>query len=179
MNELRSSVADTLVSADAADIDDAVGTDDAVGAVEAPTSYTSETTTVRRRSASGSGNATGRRKEAIARIRIVPGTGQWKINGRALESYFPNKVHQQLVKSPLALLDGVEQFDIVARITGGGVSGQAGALRLGIARALLVVDPENRPVLKKAGFLTRDARVTERKKYGLKKARKAPQYSKR
>ncbi|HEX7105878.1 MAG TPA: 30S ribosomal protein S9 [Acidothermaceae bacterium] len=134
---------------------------------------------MRRRSASGSGNATGRRKEAIARIRIVPGTGQWKINGRALESYFPNKVHQQLVKSPLALLDGVEQFDIVARITGGGVSGQAGALRLGIARALLVVDPENRPVLKKAGFLTRDARVTERKKYGLKKARKAPQYSKR
>jgi len=148
-------------------------------AVEAPSSYTSETTTVRRRSASGSGNATGRRKEAIARIRIVPGTGQWKVNGRALESYFPNKVHQQLVKSPLALFDGVEQFDIVARITGGGVSGQAGALRLGIALALLVVDPENRPTLKKAGFLTRDARVTERKKYGLKKARKAPQYSKR
>jgi small subunit ribosomal protein S9 len=151
----------------------------AADAIEAPSSYTSETATVRRRSASGSGNATGRRKEAIARIRIVPGTGQWKINGRPLESYFPNKVHQQLVKSPLALLDGVEQFDIVARITGGGVSGQAGALRLGIARALLVVDPENRPTLKKAGFLTRDARVTERKKYGLKKARKAPQYSKR
>jgi small subunit ribosomal protein S9 len=147
--------------------------------IEAPSSYTSETATVRRRSASGSGNATGRRKEAIARIRIVPGTGQWKINGRTLENYFPNKVHQQLVKSPLALFDGVEQFDIVARITGGGVSGQAGALRLGIARALLVVDAENRPTLKKAGFLTRDARVTERKKYGLKKARKAPQYSKR
>jgi len=146
---------------------------------EAPSSYTSETTTVRRRSASGSGNATGRRKEAIARVRIVPGTGQWKVNGRPLENYFPNKVHQQLVKSPLALFDGVEQFDIVARISGGGVSGQAGALRLGIARALLVVDAENRPVLKKAGFLTRDARVTERKKYGLKKARKAPQYSKR
>jgi small subunit ribosomal protein S9 len=151
----------------------------AADAVEAPSSYTSETATVRRRSASGSGNATGRRKEAIARIRIVPGTGQWKINGRPLASYFPNKVHQQLVKSPLAHFDGVEQFDIVARITGGGVSGQAGALRLGIARALLVVDPENRPTLKKAGFLTRDARVTERKKYGLKKARKAPQYSKR
>jgi small subunit ribosomal protein S9 len=146
---------------------------------DAPSSFTSETATVRRRSASGSGNATGRRKEAIARIRIVPGTGQWKINGRTLENYFPNKVHQQLVKSPLALFDGVEQFDIVARITGGGVSGQAGALRLGIARALLVVDAENRPTLKKAGFLTRDARVTERKKYGLKKARKAPQYSKR
>jgi len=147
--------------------------------IEAPSSYTSETATVRRHSASGSGNATGRRKEAIARIRIVPGTGQWKVNGRPLENYFPNKVHQQLVKSPLALFDGVEQFDIVARITGGGVSGQAGALRLGIARALLVVDAENRPTLKKAGLLTRDARVTERKKYGLKKARKAPQYSKR
>lgn len=149
------------------------------GEVEAPSSYTSETTTVRRHSASGNGNATGRRKEAIARVRIVPGTGQWKVNGRPLENYFPNKVHQQLVKSPLALFDGVEQFDIVARISGGGVSGQAGALRLGIARALLVVDAENRPTLKKAGFLTRDARVTERKKYGLKKARKAPQYSKR
>ncbi len=154
-------------------------------AAEAPSSYTtessytSETAAVRRRSASGSGNATGRRKEAIARVRIVPGTGQWKINGRSLETYFPNKVHQQLVKSPLTILDGTEQFDIVARITGGGVSGQAGALRLGVARALLVVDAENRPTLKKAGFLTRDARVTERKKYGLKKARKAPQYSKR
>jgi small subunit ribosomal protein S9 len=187
-NDLRSSVADTLVSADAADIVDDADTDVAgagavagagIGTAEAPTSYTSETTTVRRRSASGSGNATGRRKEAIARIRIVPGTGQWKINGRTLESYFPNKVHQQLVKSPLTILDGNEQFDIVARITGGGISGQAGALRLGIARALLVVDAENRPTLKKAGFLTRDARVTERKKYGLKKARKAPQYSKR
>jgi small subunit ribosomal protein S9 len=145
----------------------------------APSSYTSETATVRRRSASGSGNATGRRKEAVARVRLVPGTGQWKINGRSLESYFPNRVHQQLVKSPLTLFDGNEQFDIVARITGGGISGQAGALRLGVARALLIIDAENRPTLKKAGFLTRDARVIERKKYGLKKARKAPQYSKR
>ncbi len=145
----------------------------------APSSYTSEAAPVRRRSAVGKGNATGRRKEAIARVRIMPGTGQWRVNGRALENYFPNKVHQQLVKSPLTILDGVEQFDIVARISGGGVSGQAGALRLGISRALLVVDGENRPTLKKAGFLTRDARVTERKKYGLKKARKAPQYSKR
>jgi len=173
-------VADTLVGgASVDDVDDAVvGADDARSA-ETPSSYTSETTTVRRRSASGSGNATGRRKEAIARVRLVPGTGQWKINGRTIENYFPNKVHQQLVKSPLTILDGNEQFDIVARITGGGISGQAGALRLGIARALLVVDAENRPTLKKAGFLTRDARVTERKKYGLKKARKAPQYSKR
>ena len=173
MSETLTDITDT--EADLAEPAEAL----AAGDVEAPSSYTSETATVRRRSASGSGNATGRRKEAIARIRIVPGTGQWKINGRTLENYFPNKVHQQLVKSPLALLDGVEQFDIVARITGGGVSGQAGALRLGIARALLVVDAENRPSLKKAGFLTRDARVTERKKYGLKKARKAPQYSKR
>ncbi|HTC69392.1 MAG TPA: 30S ribosomal protein S9 [Acidothermaceae bacterium] len=112
-------------------------------------------------------------------MRLVPGTGQIKVNGRTIESYFPNKVHQQQVLSPLALLDGVEQFDIVARITGGGISGQAGALRLGIARALILIDAENRPSLKKAGYLTRDARVIERKKYGLKKARKAPQYSKR
>ena len=133
----------------------------------------------RRPVVTGHAAGTGRRKEAIARVRIAPGTGQWKINGRTLENYFPNKVHQQLVKSPLAILDGVEQFDIVARITGGGISGQAGALRLGIARALILIDPENRPTLKKAGFLTRDARVIERKKYGLKKARKAPQYSKR
>ena len=170
-------MADTLDAP--TDIDEVVGVEGSAEAPEAPSSYTSETTTVRRRSASGSGNATGRRKEAIARVRLVPGTGQFKINGRTIESYFPNKVHQQLVKSPLAILDGIEQFDIVARITGGGISGQAGALRLGIARALLIVDAENRPTLKKAGYLTRDARVIERKKYGLKKARKAPQYSKR
>ena len=124
--------------------------------------------------------ATGRRKEAVARVRIVPGTGQWKVNGRTLEDYFPNKVHQQLVNSPFKLVDVEGRFDVVARITGGGVSGQAGALRLGIARALNAIDEEhNRPALKKAGFLTRDARVVERKKAGLKKARKAPQYSKR
>jgi small subunit ribosomal protein S9 len=127
------------------------------------------------------GNAlgTGRRKEAIARVRIQPGTGQWKINDRSLEVYFPNKVHQQLISEPLVALGAEDQFDVVARIQGGGVSGQAGALRLGIARALILVDPESRPTLKRAGFLTRDARVTERKKAGLKKARKAPQYSKR
>ena len=121
----------------------------------------------------------GRRKEAIARVRIVPGTGQWKINGRTLEVYFPNKVHQQIVSEPFVTLGAEGKFDVIARIGGGGVSGQAGALRLGVARALTLVDPENRPPLKKAGFLTRDARATERKKYGLKKARKAPQYSKR
>ena len=127
----------------------------------------------------GQGGGTGRRKEAIARVRIMPGTGEWKINGRTLDAYFPNKVHQQLVNEPFVSLGAEGRFDVVARITGGGVSGQAGALRLGIARALVLVDAESRPALKKAGFLTRDARVKERKKYGLKKARKAPQYSKR
>jgi small subunit ribosomal protein S9 len=127
----------------------------------------------------GSALGTGRRKEAIARVRILPGTGQWRINERPLESFFPNKVHQQLISEPLVTLGAESQFDVVARVTGGGVTGQAGALRLGIARALTLVDPENRATLKRAGFLTRDARVKERKKYGLKKARKAPQYSKR
>ena len=126
------------------------------------------------------GSATGRRKEAIARVRVVPGTGRWTINGRTLQEYFPNKVHQQLVAEPFVTLDLVDRYDVIARINGGGISGQAGALRLGIARSLNEIDVENnRPGLKKAGFLTRDARVKERKKYGLKKARKAPQYSKR
>ena len=123
--------------------------------------------------------ATGRRKEAIARVRLIPGTGQWKVNGRTLEDYFPNKVHQQIVNEPLKTLDVADRYDILVRVSGGGVSGQAGAVRLGIARALTDTDPEARPPLKRAGFLTRDARVKERKKYGLKKARKAPQYSKR
>ena len=127
----------------------------------------------------GTALGTGRRKEAIARVRIVPGTGKWLINDRALSEYFPNKVHQQLISEPFVTLGADDAFDVVARITGGGVTGQAGALRLGIARALTLVDPENRPSLKRAGFLTRDARVKERKKAGLKKARKAPQYSKR
>ncbi len=149
---------------------------------ETPSSYTSESAapTGRGQSITAPGQALGRRKEAVARVRLVPGTGQWKINGRALEEYFPNKVHQQLVNSPLKLVDVEGRFDVVARIAGGGTSGQAGALRLGIARALNAIDAENnRPALKKAGFLTRDARVVERKKAGLKKARKAPLYSKR
>lgn len=126
------------------------------------------------------GAATGRRKEAIARVRIVPGTGQWKINGRKLDEYFPNKVHQQLVNEPFRILELEGKYDVFARISGGGVSGQAGALQLGVARSLNEVDrDENRPPLKKAGFLTRDPRAKERKKAGLKKARKAPQYSKR
>ena len=123
--------------------------------------------------------ATGRRKEAIARVRLIPGNGQWTINGRSLEDYFPNKVHQQAVNEPLKTLDVADRYDVLVRVSGGGVSGQAGAVRLGIARALTQTDDDARPPLKKAGFLTRDARVKERKKYGLKKARKAPQYSKR
>jgi small subunit ribosomal protein S9 len=121
----------------------------------------------------------GRRKEAIVRVRLLPGTGQFKLNGRTIEDYFPNKVHQQLIREPFVLLEKGEQYDVVGLLHGGGVSGQAGALRLAIARALIEVEPDDRPVLKKAGFLTRDPRATERKKYGLKKARKAPQYSKR
>lgn len=149
---------------------------------EAPSTYTSETTAPagRGQSITAPAQALGRRKEAVARVRLVPGTGQWKINGRTLEGYFPNKVHQQLVNSPLKLVDVEGRFDVIARIVGGGTSGQAGALRLGISRALNEIDEEhNRATLKKAGFLTRDARVVERKKAGLKKARKAPQYSKR
>jgi small subunit ribosomal protein S9 len=121
----------------------------------------------------------GRRKEAVVRVRLVPGTGKFELDGRTLEAYFPNKVHQQLIKAPLVMVDRLEAFDIFAHLDGGGPSGQAGALRLAIARALIMVTPEDRPALKKAGFLTRDPRAVERKKYGLKKARKAPQYSKR
>ena len=148
------------------------------------TEYTSETpaAAVRepRKAPDTPGAATGRRKEAIARVRIVPGTGRWTINGRTLENYFPNKVHQQLVNDPFKTLNFEGAYDVLARIDGGGISGQAGALRLGVARCLNAIDLEgNRADLKKAGFLTRDARIKERKKYGLKKARKAPQYSKR
>lgn len=121
----------------------------------------------------------GRRKQAIVRVRLVPGTGVFTLNGKSLEQYFPNKVHQQLVRDPLLTVDKPESYDVIGTLSGGGTSGQAGALRLGIARALIELDPDDRPALKKAGFLTRDPRVKERKKYGLKKARKAPQYSKR
>jgi small subunit ribosomal protein S9 len=121
----------------------------------------------------------GRRKEAVVRVRLVPGTGVFTLNGRGLEGYFPNKVHQQLIKEPLVALERDGQYDVIASLTGGGVTGQAGALQLAIARALVGLSVDDRPTLKKAGFLTRDARVKERKKYGLKKARKAPQYSKR
>jgi small subunit ribosomal protein S9 len=153
---------------------------------EGLSSYTSETpesapTVVKERPAlTVAGSAVGRRKQAIARVRVVPGTGNWTINGRELANYFPNKLHQQEVNEPFKILELEGAYDVIARIVGGGPSGQAGALRLGIARALNEIDRDNnRPALKKAGFLTRDARVIERKKAGLKKARKAPQYSKR
>ena len=123
---------------------------------------------------------TGKRKTSVARVILRPGDGATWINGRTLEEYFPNKLHQQLVNEPFVLTQLTGQYDVVARIHGGGLSGQAGALRLGLSRALNETDVEaNRPALKRAGMLRRDARIKERKKAGLKKARKAPQYSKR
>lgn len=123
---------------------------------------------------------TGRRKKAIARVRIIPGgTGSIVINDRALEDYFPMGTMQYIVKQPLVEVSAEGKYDIRINVIGGGFTGQAGAIRLGIARALLQAEPECRPALKKAGFLTRDSRVKERKKYGLKKARRAPQFSKR
>lgn len=122
---------------------------------------------------------TGRRKESVARVRLVPGKGTFQVNGRTLEDYFGLKTLQMLVKQPLVTTQTEGSFDVIATITGGGVAGQAGALRHGIARALLKVDLNHRSPLKKAGLLTRDPRAKERKKYGLKKARKRPQFSKR
>ena len=123
--------------------------------------------------------ATGRRKEAVARVRLVQGTGSYQLNGRSLDEFFPTRAHRMIVSSPLRLVGKDKDLDVMARIEGGGVSGQAGALRLGIARALIELEPELRTQLKREGFLTRDPREKERRKYGLNKARKAPQYSKR
>jgi small subunit ribosomal protein S9 len=123
--------------------------------------------------------ATGRRKEAVCRARLAPGSGRWVINGRPLEDYFASPTHRMIVAAPLRLTGTEGRYDITAKVEGGGVAGQAGALRHAIARALAELDPDLRRDLKKAGFLTRDAREKERRKYGLKKARKAPQYSKR
>lgn len=123
--------------------------------------------------------STGRRKEAVARVRIRPGTGKITVNKRPIEDYFPSETHRMIVTEPLRLTTLEETYDVDATMDGGGVSGQAGALRLGIARGLVNLDEELRSTLKRAGFLTRDAREKESKKYGLKKARKAPQYSKR
>ena len=122
---------------------------------------------------------TGRRKEAVARVRLRAGSGVITINGRPFENYFPSLTHQVVATEALRLTQTADVYDVQANLDGGGISGQAGALRLGIARALVSLDDELRPALKKAGLLTRDARETERRKYGLKKARKAPQYSKR
>jgi small subunit ribosomal protein S9 len=171
----------TTEAVDASEDVDAVETGEEV---DAPSEYTTESapaadTPARSVNITAAG-ATGRRKEAVARVRIVPGTGSWTVNGRPLDQYFPNKLHQQLVNEPFVLTQLVGQYDVIARIHGGGLTGQAGALRLGVSRALNETDIEaNRPTLKKAGMLTRDARIKERKKAGLKKARKAPQYSKR
>lgn len=122
---------------------------------------------------------TGRRKQAVARVRFVPGTGKITVNKREFASYFTSSVQQTIATEPLRVANAEESYDINVTVDGGGTSGQAGALRLGIARALIELDPEQRPALKKAGLLTRDSREKESKKYGLKKARKAPQYSKR
>ncbi|MBC7075406.1 MAG: 30S ribosomal protein S9 [Syntrophomonadaceae bacterium] len=122
---------------------------------------------------------TGRRKKAVARVRLVPGSGKVVINNRDFEDFFPNKTKQRLVEQPLELTDMKGRFDVICRVHGGGITGQAGSIQLGIARALVKADPDLKPKLKKAGFLTRDPRMKERRKYGLHKARKAPQYSKR
>jgi small subunit ribosomal protein S9 len=123
--------------------------------------------------------ATGRRKEAVARVRITAGTGQWDLNGRSLEEYFPSRTQRMTATAPLRAVEKEREIDVVARLEGGGPTGQAGALRHGISRALIDMDGSLRAILKKEGFLTRDPREKERRKYGLKKARKAPQYSKR
>jgi small subunit ribosomal protein S9 len=123
--------------------------------------------------------ATGRRKTSVARVRLLDGTGQFTLNGRSLDQYFPEAAHRMRVVEPLKVTELEGRFDISATLEGGGTTGQSDALRLGIARALLEVDPELRPVLKKAGMLRRDDRKVERKKYGLRKARRAPQFTKR
>ncbi|HIT52888.1 MAG TPA: 30S ribosomal protein S9 [Candidatus Fimivicinus intestinavium] len=122
---------------------------------------------------------TGRRKKSVARVRVYPGTGKITINDRAIDDYFGLETLKLIVRQPLALTGTTEKFDIVCRVNGGGVTGQAGAIRHGLSRALLQYDEALRPALKKAGFLTRDPRMKERKKYGLKGARRAPQFSKR
>jgi small subunit ribosomal protein S9 len=168
--EAMEAVEEAAVEAEALDLADAADEYEAeVGnAAEIPVVYTERPV-----------QTVGRRKEAVVRVRLMPGTGKFTLNGKSLETYFPNKLHQQLIREPLVTVEKTDRFDIFANLQGGGTSGQAGALRLAIARALIEVDSEDRPPLKRAGFLTRDARATERKKYGLKKARKAPQYSKR
>lgn len=132
-----------------------------------------------KRDAQGRSYATGRRKESVARVWIKPGTGQFTVNGRTLEVYFPRPVLRMLINQPFSTVNATDHFDVMCTVSGGGLSGQAGAVRLGISRALLCYDPTHRPALKAAGFLTRDSRVVERKKYGKPKARRSFQFSKR
>jgi small subunit ribosomal protein S9 len=175
-------VEEAALDADATDLADAADAADATDLADAADEYDAEIEAVPAIPAVFSDRpiqTVGRRKEAVVRVRLMPGSGAFRLNGKSLEEYFPNKLHQQLIREPLVTVEKTERFDIFANLHGGGTSGQAGALRLAIARALIESDPEDRPPLKKAGFLTRDPRVIERKKYGLKKARKAPQYSKR
>jgi small subunit ribosomal protein S9 len=183
MTETTDSVAPTSAvdeTPEAVETPEAAATPEAVETPAAPVATAPKTRATRaHKGATHLAQTVGRRKEAIVRVRLMPGTGVFTLNGRPLENYFPNKVHQQLVREPLVITERAESYDIIATLRGGGITGQAGALRLGVARALIEVDPDDRPALKKAGFLTRDSRVTESKKYGLKKARKAPQYSKR
>jgi len=122
---------------------------------------------------------TGRRKKSIARVRLVPGNGNITINDRSIDDYFGLETLKVIVRQPLTITNTLDKFDVIAKVVGGGFTGQAGAIRHGVARALLQADEELRPVLKKAGFITRDPRMKERKKYGLKAARRAPQFSKR
>ena len=174
--EAMEAVEEAAVEAEATDVADTDDTDtDAPDSVEAEVGTAAVPAALTDRPI----QTVGRRKEAVVRVRLVAGSGKFTLNGKSLETYFPNKLHQQLIREPLVTVEKTDRFDIFANLHGGGTSGQAGALRLAIARALIEVDAEDRPSLKRAGFLTRDARATERKKYGLKKARKAPQYSKR
>ncbi|WP_027365199.1 30S ribosomal protein S9 [Desulfotruncus alcoholivorax] len=122
---------------------------------------------------------TGRRKNSVARVFLRPGEGKFLVNDKNIDDYFGRKTLEIIARQPLELTNTGSRFDVIAKVLGGGISGQAGAIKMGIARALIVADPNMRPVLKKAGFLTRDPRMKERRKYGLKKARRAPQYSKR
>lgn len=122
---------------------------------------------------------TGRRKSSVARVRLVPGNGEVIINGKKVDEYFGKKTLEMIVRQPLVLTQTESRLDVIAKVEGGGISGQAGAVRLGVSRALVKMDSELRPVLKRAGFMTRDQRMKERKKYGLKAARRAPQFSKR
>jgi small subunit ribosomal protein S9 len=172
-----------VTSSEAIDVDDTApsepGGSEGTDAPDTSASQPAARPSPRRPISDARAQTVGRRKEAVVRVRLIPGTGAFTLNGRSLEQYFPNKVHQQLIREPLVTTEKTDVYDVVANLKGGGTSGQAGALRLAIARALVELDADDRPILKKAGFLTRDARVKERKKYGLKKARKAPQYSKR